>query len=86
MNKQELYKKIEDYCLEEMLPFKDGRVAFATICGASRNQEIVEIRAYVVKLLREEAGFSYKRIGRFINKDHTSAMYLYKEYARNKRN
>ena len=78
MNRQELYKRIEDYCAENLLPFTDGKVALTAVKGASRNQELVGLRSYVVKLLRDENGFSWKRIGRFISKDHTSAMYLYK--------
>jgi len=45
------------------------------ILGKCRSAEIVEARWEVFWRLRHELGWSYPRIGKFMNKDHSTAIH-----------
>lgn len=49
------------------------------IKSTSRNKDIVRARAMFCEIARSR-GFSYPEIGRAINRDHSTVMYLVKEY------
>ena len=80
MTIHELEVKLKEFCDKNMILINNGKTALTIIRGGGRQKEVVALRAYTVKLLREEGSFSYPRIGRFVNRDHTTAMYLYRKY------
>ena len=44
----------------------------------TRSRELSNIRAMVITALRERAGFSYRQIGKILNREHSSVRRLYK--------
>jgi chromosomal replication initiation ATPase DnaA len=48
------------------------------LIGKSRERSMVDIRSALVKTLRDDWHMSYPKIGELINRDHTTAMNLYR--------
>ena len=57
---------------------KDRNVTVEDMIGPSRVQVLVEARREFVKRARRDLKVSYPVIGRAINRDYTTAMWLYK--------
>ena len=57
-------------------------VKLPVILGDSRSKWIVEIRMEMVVYFRDILGKSYPQIGRFLRRDHTSVISLYRKHQR----
>lgn len=77
LTKEILFNKIREICEEQFLFPKKESEALKIIRSSDRRKEYVKVRQAVTKLLRNEFDWSFPRIGRFLNRDHTSAMHLY---------
>lgn len=56
---------------------KNG-ISVGLLVGKNRKRGVVDIRASLVKTLRKDWHMSYAAIGRLLNRDHATAMLLYK--------
>lgn len=50
------------------------------VCGKSRKQEVVYTRITIAYVLRRYTTLSIKRIGRLINRDHSTIIHYLKAY------
>lgn len=58
-----------------------GPLKIAQILGVRRDRDLVQARAAIACQLRND-GYSLKRIGEAMNRDHTSILYLINKYGK----
>ncbi len=58
------------------------RMAVTDITGPSRVKAVFWARAELAYRLRMELQWSFPRIGRLLNRDHTTALYQVRQYAK----
>jgi len=73
-------KLIEISTPEEFIKFVAEFHGFdlEAMCGPARHRELVDVRAKIVRALKDKWNMTYVSIGRLLNRDHTSILYLYR--------
>ena len=74
---EKLEGELREFCDNELIFIPKDKSILDVIREKDRRQEYVKLREFVVKKLRNEKKWSFPRIGRFLNKYHTSAVHLY---------
>lgn len=63
-----------------------SRLTFAQVRGEGRTKDLVACRRELSAFLREKCGWSYPRIGKWMNRDHTSILNLLRPKPRSRVN
>jgi len=74
---EDIENKIRQFCNDNLISLPEGQSPISVIRQPNRQQEFVKIKQFLIKIFRDELGWSFPRIGRFLNKDHTSIIHLY---------
>ena len=60
---------------------KKYKVKRRDLQGRCRNRQVVEYRMMLYTIMRNDLGYSLKRIGRLFNRDHSSVIHLLNQHA-----
>lgn len=74
---EDIKNKIRQFCDENLISLPEGESPLLVVQRPNRQQEFVKLRQFLIKILRDELGWSFPRIGRFLKRDHTSIIHLY---------
>lgn len=68
---------IKKYCKDYLICIPENQSPLDLVRKTGRQQEFVKIRQFIIRWLRDEHSWSFPRIGRLLNRDHTSIIHLY---------
>jgi len=74
---EDIENRIWHFCNENLIFLPKEELPLEIIKRPNRQQEFVKLRQFIIKILRDELAWSFPRIARFLNRDHTSIIHLY---------